>query len=299
MIITRLSGGMGNQMFQYAIGKSIAAANKTKLLLDTHYYNLGIEKNRSYKLGHFQVTDPIAIVDDFKTIGIPNPAKQDALSKFLWKTYRLYEKLKPAVKRKIILEDDFTFNTAVLAHKGDCYLSGVWQSEKYFTSIKEELQEVFTLKEPMGTEGIKWSNSIQNSESVSIHIRRGDYITNTKTNQFHGTCSPAYYEKAVATIIAKVQNPTFFIFSDDIEWAKKNFTIPYPTNYVSNPNIPDFEELIIMSNAKHNIVANSSFSWWAAWLNKNTSKVVISPQKWFGGSNTDTSDLIPDSWIKV
>ncbi len=142
------------------------------------------------------------------------------------------------------------------------------------------------------------TNHITDENSVSIHIRGGDYVRGKKSS-FHGTCSPEYYIQAIAEIRQKVSDPHFFIFTDDIEWARSLITFPEPFTLVSDPSNPPHEELILMLVCKHNIIANSTFSWWAAWLNPNPNKVVIAPKKWFADEKMSSSDILPALWIRI
>jgi len=140
---------------------------------------------------------------------------------------------------------------------------------------------------------------IKEKNSVSLHIRRGDYLTMQKAIDTIGVCPLDYYDKAIREITRKIKNPTFFIFSDDINWVKENLKTNSPTIFVSGGKLKDYEELILMSKCKHNIIANSSFSWWGAWLNNNPNKIVIAPKKWFKDTSKNTRDLIPESWLKL
>jgi hypothetical protein len=140
--------------------------------------------------------------------------------------------------------------------------------------------------------------------SISIHIRRGDYVQNKKTGKHHGNCSSEYYKNALDEILSKLskgqrENVRLFIFSDDIEWARKNLSFACPSVFVSNPATPDYEELVLMSKCSHHIIANSSFSWWGAWLDSNPQKIVIAPAKWFNTRQSLYKDIVPSSWIKI
>jgi hypothetical protein len=137
---------------------------------------------------------------------------------------------------------------------------------------------------------------------VSVHIRRGDYVTNSHTNAVHGTCSLEYYENAINYISEKVKAPHFFVFSDDYKWALENFkNRSYPVTCISNNADKNYEDLTLMYNCKHHIIANSSFSWWGAWLNPNEDKIVIGPKQWFKSKkqSTDTKDVMPKEWVKM
>ena len=136
--------------------------------------------------------------------------------------------------------------------------------------------------------------------SVSIHVRRGDYLTNPVTFQTHGLCDIDYYKKAIDEILDLVDKPHFFIFSDDQSWAKSNIIFGAPTDYVMHNNsLKNYEDLRLMSYCRHHIIANSSFSWWGAWLGNNPEKIVIAPKKWFNDPKIDTTDLIPDTWLRL
>ncbi|MDD2935319.1 MAG: alpha-1,2-fucosyltransferase [Candidatus Pacebacteria bacterium] len=297
MIIIRISGGLGNQMFQYCLGRNLSLKNKVGLVFDTSNYSS--EKNRFFGLNNFNINGKEMTENDIKSIKIPNITDKSILGRFKRKTFRLIEVFKPISQKKFIIESDYTFSPEVLSIKNDnIYLSGIWQSEKYFTDISDIIRKEFSLKNKLSDNAIIFSNEIENSESVSIHIRRGDYINNQKTSAFHGTCSLDYYKEATNLIEKKVKNPKYFIFSDDVEWVKNNLMLSHPAVYVSGNNLPDYEEMILMSKCKHNIIANSSFSWWSAWLNDNPQKIVIAPKKWFN-SDTNTKDLILESWLTI
>jgi len=180
------------------------------------------------------------------------------------------------------------------------YLEGYWQSEKYFKHIESIIRNDFTYINETDSDNLKILNRIKGSESIAIHFRRGDYINNRKTNEVHGICSMEYYNSAVDYIAQKVSSPYFFIYSDDIEWVKRNLSIKYNKMFV-DINTPEkaSNDLRLISNCKHQIIANSSFSWWGAWLNQNPEKIVIAPKKWFMDEKRNTSDLIPEKWIRL
>ncbi len=295
MTIIRLSSGLGNQLFQYALGRNLAIKNNTNLKL---YFSSREDTARHYALDVFNIAGQNIVKKDWRDIGLPDMEKRNFFSKLSRLIIRWREQKKTINDRKIILEPSFNFCPNILKAKDNCYLSGNWQSEKYFIESEDIIRKDLTLKNELSNLSKQWIGKIESCASVSLHIRRGDYVSNPKTNQFHGTCDLAYYQRAISAIAKKINNPEFFIFSDDIEWAKNNLKIDYPIYFVSDKNIPDYEELIIMSKCKHNIIANSSFSWWGAWLNNNPEKIVIAPQKWFNAP-TDTSDLIPEKWIRL
>ena len=301
IIIVRINGGLGNQMFHYAMGLAISVLNKTDLLLDVSSLKSTEkeETKREFLLPYFNVDIKIAENKDFSRMKIPNTQKTNLFSRIRRWEVRFRESFRPLHERKFIAEPYFNFCPDILKIKNDCYLSGAWQSEKYFKDIESLVRESFTLKNSPTVKTEALIEKVSGCNSVSIHIRRKDYVNIQKTNRLHGICSLEYYNQAVDLICKKVNNPIFFIFSDDIDWAKANLKINCPLFYVSDKNTPDYEELIIMSNCKHNIIANSSFSWWGAWLNKNENKIVITPKEWFSVKNINTDDLIPKDWLII
>jgi hypothetical protein len=197
-------------------------------------------------------------------------------------------------------EKTFAFDENIYSIQDDVYFDGYWQSQKYFEDYRIDLLEIFTLKNPLHEITKKYELKINNSDSVSLHVRRGDYVTDSKTNSVHGTCNLAFYKDSVLKIKSVITDPKFFIFSDDLHWVKENFDFLAEKELIELPKeIPDHEELYLMSRCQHNIIANSTFSWWGAWLNQNPNKIVIAPKKWFNDSTIDTSDLIPPSWIRI
>ncbi len=278
MITVRLSGGIGNQLFQYAFGRALSLRTNQTLVLDTHSTNNSI---RPYGLNVFNV--------ETKTVG-----GVTALSNLV------FLKIKDLVKahKTIVHEKGFSFDQSIYNSTKGGYFIGLWQSETYFKDSKEIIKKDLTYKKPLSPAGNSFAEKIKNIESVSIHIRRGDY-TNKHTVDKHGLCSKEYYDQAISYIQKKYSDAYFFIFSDDIAWVKDNLDLPAHKTYVSGTNSVDhFEELHLMSLCKHNIIANSTFSWWAAWLNNNPLKVVIAPKKWFK-LPIPTKDLIPNSWIQL
>ncbi len=284
MIIIKLEGGLGNQMFQYAIGRNLSLLHNTPLKIDSSYLRSANQSGRSFKL------------DNFNTV--INEATQAEIDGYRSIFQKILDRIRPESKKKKILEPR-DFNPNVLRHI-DGYFYGHWNSKKYFINNEDIIRNDFKLKKPFGETAkaiLEKINSLPNA--TSIHIRRGDYISIKKIADMHGTLPISYYENAMEKIKEKLPDATFFVFSDDIEWVKKNFSKKYPGTFISNPNIPDYEELILMSLCKHNIIANSTFSWWGAWLNNNPNKIVVAPRQWFRSNAHNTNDLIPDNWIKL
>lgn len=282
MIIVKLRGGLGNQMFQYAIGRNLALKNNTILKFDVS--ELEQDKLRNYELAVFNISGSIASRFTMMFIRLLN---KRIISKILGQYY-LY-----------IKQQGRYFNEKILVKKGNIYLDGYWQSENYFKEIRNTIIEDFTIKIKPDKKNKSMLEKIKNSNSICIHIRRGDYISNVKTNKVHGSCSLKYYYNAIEEIIIKkVKYPTFFIFSDEPQWTKENLKLRYPTIYVDiNGSEKSYEDLRLMSNCKHFIVANSAFSWWGAWLSNNPNKIICAPKRWF--RSADEGDIVPKSWIRV
>ena len=290
MIVVQLNGGLGNQLFQYALGRKLALCRNSDLRFDLRAFD---HQGRQYKLGHYNV--------------FGSPADPFELSNNLWWGKRsfftrplgLLDNLRPYYRRHKISEISNVYDENILKAPPDVYISGYWQSEKYFKDIRSTLQKEIVLKDPLPQESQQLRNTIMNCESVSLHVRRGDYVTNRKTNEIHGILPLEYYHEAVGLISNQIQSPEYFIFSDDISWAREKLRIHGKVNFVEDGgNERDHEDLILMSQCKHHIIANSSFSWWGAWLCQNSDKKVIAPRRWYK-IDIDTRDLIPEDWTRL
>jgi hypothetical protein len=290
MIITKLKGGLGNQMFQYACGRALSLRNKDQLKLDiSGYERQGTDTPRSYSLSHFKIKET--------TIATPGEISKIAFS------------IKDMLRRKLLRDFNIGWKKNIILKKGDIYLDGFWQTEKYFSDVGDAIKKEFTLTNPLGknaaaiAEMISSEQSAQSTPSVSVHIRRGDVARDAATNPYFGCTPPEYYSRALQYLAERIKNFRVFVFSDDIEWVTKNIAIPYPTTYVSSNDparqIPDYEELALMSLCDHNIIANSSFSWWGAWLNPRMDKIVIAPKKWIQRGEKIHKDTVPPSWIRL
>jgi len=286
MIIFKLTGGLGNQMFQYAFIKKISILRDVEVKMDVFWYAdaaFGRDEKREYSLRHFNIVENLASREEVKRYS-------DAIS--------FWHKLVRKIKRDIFHFDDFTFRESEFLIPDNSYVLGYWQSEKYFLDIRDVLLREFTLKDGFSEVAKKIERQQINCNSVSIHIRRGDYVINKKVGNAFGILGLDHYHEAIRLIKEKVSEARFFVYSDDIDWAKENF-IGDEFVFVSVPGIRDYEELILMSKCKHNIIANSSFSWWGAWLNVNPDKIVIAPKQWFRTKKINTKDVIPDKWIRI
>jgi len=292
MIISQVIGGLGNQMFQYATGAALAFQNDTTLFLDVSKFD-GYKLHQGFELQRiFDCQPKIASYEDVNQIlGWQSPSIiQKILSR---KEFRLLR------KKNLVVEPYFHYWNGINDLPNNCYIAGYWQSEKYFLSIEDQIRSDFKFRLPMRAENIEMTKKIDMVNAVSLHVRRGDYIENPKTNETHGLCSLDYYQSAIQYMDEHVEKPYFFIFSDDIEWVKENLVINHPCQYVDhNRGDESYNDMRLMSLCKHHIIANSSFSWWGAWLNPSHNKIVVTPKKWFANNN-NISDLIPAAWVSL
>lgn len=291
MIIVAIQGGLGNQMFQYAVGKALSNRLNSTLKLDISAYET--YPLRNYELGIFNIDNNIASSVEIAAI---KKGKMGVFKKLL----SLLQKKKTSCSQQYFQEKFFQFDPEVIDLQDEKYLFGYWQTEKYFLDYEKELRKDFTLRYKLSDRAEAIRESMALSNAISLHIRRGDYVNNATTNSYHGVCSLDYYKEAVNYIVEHVENTHFYIFSDDLDWAKKNLDFIDEISFVElEDKDPDYEEMFLMSQCQHNIIANSSFSWWGAWLNQNKNKIVIAPKKWFGDPSIDTNDLIPESWKRI
>ena len=289
MIIVKLIGGLGNQLFQYSLGRRLSEIHKTRLKIDIS----GFEsyKLHKYSLWPFNIQENFASATEIRAM-----APRGRLGRALAKKW-------PKKWPKYILEKHFYFDPAILNLPDGVYLEGYWQSEKYFSDIAEIIRREFTVKNPSAGKDKELEGRIASCQSVSLHIRRGDYVSNPKTKQIYGFCDLDYYQRCIEQIAQMVENPYFFVFSDDSEWASKNLKLSYPVIAV-NHNTADknYEDLRLMSRCKHHIIANSTFSWWGAWLDPGKDKTVLAPRQWFAPTaqvSMKLADLFPPGWIPL
>lgn len=290
MVISHILGGIGNQMFQYAAGRALALANDQQHLLDLSGFS-------NYRLHHgFELSRVF-------NVNVERVEPTTVNEMLGWRANRLIKRVlrRPQFVwlrgKRFVVEPHFNYWPEFFNLTGDCYLYGYWQSERYFKSFENIIRRDFTFREPLGALNSELALQIVDTQSVSLHVRRGDYVTNTK-NSYIGVCSLAYYQTAIEYILSVVDNPNFFVFSDDIDWVKANLIIDLPSTFIDhNVNKESYNDMRLMSLCKHHIIANSSFSWWGAWLNPNPDKTVIAPRQWFSGM--DAADLTPSSWLKL
>lgn len=294
MIVVKLIGGLGNQMFQYAAGRHLASLRHTDLLIDTSFLNKnphGAYTKRELELSVFNIDLKEALPSDIKKFNIENSTKL---------TRVLQRNLPILFSNLYIAESGNVYQKEFLNFSKNTYLDGFWQSEKYFKSIEAIILKDFIFRNELNFENVNWLNKINSCESVSLHIRRGDYVSSKNSQEHHGNLSFDYYTKALNLINEKKSNIEVFVFSDDIEWCRQNLKLRQKTFFVDANQKNNFHlDMLLMSKCKHNIIANSSFSWWAAWLNQYKNKIVIAPSHWFANKSFNTKDLIPSQWILI
>ena len=272
-IVINLIGGVGNQLFQYACAYAVSKASGIDLFVDLSSYDE--YKVRNFELDKFNIQLKVANPDEFQDLN-----KKHFFRKTLYKD-----------KKK-------TFNPEILKIRHSAYLKGFWQSEKYFAHIRSEILELFSFKSFDFLANKDILNKIKNTNSVCINLRLGDYVNNDTFRKIYFLCDKSYYSDAISSISKMIDNPTFFVFSDDIIASKEYLPQGYEYNFADTANWQ--EDMYFMSQAKHNIVANSSFSWWSAWLNRNPNKIVLAPSSWYRkGAKINDKDVIPQDWIKI
>jgi len=291
LIILHLSGGLGNQMFQYAFGRAnatrLGAELKYELTNPTLTIHNGFELERIFNIQASEATQA-----DMKfVLGL----QRYALIRKLIKASGL-QKL---FNSFIVQEPHFHFSPQMLRLQDHSYVNGYWQSEKYFSEVENEIRADFSFKLPLSQMNADIAERIGNLNSVSLHVRRNDFANNAKINATHGLCPLDYYQSAIQYIAERIEKPFFLIFSDDPAWVKENLQIDSSCEYVDhNQGAESYNDMRLMSLCKHHIIANSSFSWWGAWLNSKADKIVVSPKSWFA-NGTSSQDLIPQRWVKL
>jgi hypothetical protein len=292
MIISNIIGGLGNQMFQYAAGRALSLKQDVPLLLDVSgFSSYGL--HQGFELDRLFYSDVkfASKLDVHSLLGWQNlPSVRRILSRSSMKAFR---------SKKFVFEPHFEYWQAINQVPHDSYLLGYWQSEKYFNSVAQQIREDFVFRPQMNSKNAQLALTISQHNAVSLHIRRGDYINDPVVTATHGLCSIAYYQNAINYISAQVAQPYFFIFSDDMDWVKENLKMDLPCIYIDhNQGVESYNDMRLMSLCRHHIIANSSFSWWGAWLNPSADKIVAAPKHWFA-KEVDTQDLIPQSWVRL
>jgi hypothetical protein len=289
MVVCHLQGGLGNQMFQYATGLALSKRVEQELFVDLSHYTIENgalnETPRSCELDLFNLKVPF--ISENQIRDIRKELQHLPILKRL--------KRKVFSSSKLFQYNDNTNAEQIPLNFEHYYLHGYFHNETHFLSVKNELTNAF-----QPAEKFPISNLSLVPDSVSVHIRRGDYISNTNAAKHHGTCSLDYYNDAFDLVRSKISNPHFYFFSDDVEWCKINFKEMSSATFVENDNKKkSHEDLILMRSCEHQIIANSSYSWWAAWLNTNRKKIVVCPKKWTLQQVSEFNTVVPSLWIQI
>ena len=268
---------------------------------------MALDRNRVLKLDtsgfeNYKLHQGFQLQQAFK--GSFDVASESEMSAVLgWQRAPLVQKIlsrpsaAPLRKNSFVVEPHFQYWDGIRGVPEDCYLRGYWQSEKYFQTHAAAIRADFSFKSPLTNENRLLAQKIGELNAVSLHVRRGDYVKNPVTAAMHGVCSLNYYNAAVEHIQSHVANPVFFIFSDDMPWVKENLTVAAPTHHVAH-NDRAYDDMHLMSLCKHHVIANSSFSWWGAWLNACPDKIVVAPKQWFEYPR-EIEHLLPQAWVTL
>ena len=284
MILVRAVGGLGNQMFQYAAGRALADRLGVELLLDLRDF-------KNYRLHCFGL-------DGFRIRG--RKATADEMEPWPEWRRRLSRRLsRIGLPSRFYFEPSFGYDPVWSTLGDGVHLNGYFQSERYFAERAAQLRDDFTLVEPLRGENAEIAALARRCESVAIHVRRGDYLTDVKTLSFHGVCSPMYYREAISLIRVRYNNPRFFVFSNDMQWARANLRLGGDALFVSGGDRTPQIDVYLMANCRHHVIANSSFSWWGAWLGRHSEQCVVAPTPWFDSPLMKDDDLLPSAWLRA
>lgn len=289
-VTVRLIGGLGNQMFQYAAGCAVATRNQVPLTLDLSWF--GTDPERQYALAPFKTHARICKNQP------PINSSPSLIKRISGRARRILNL--PSHGVPVFSEKSFRYDGEIESIGAPVILDGYFQSERYFASIKSRISEEFSFKHEAKGATTDMLAAIRSSDAICVHIRRGDYVTSTAANAYHGTCPLEYYRDGLTEVSAGLNNPHCFVFSDDPQWVRENFEANLPMTLVDIHGTHEaHEDLRLMRECQHFVIANSSLSWWGAWLGASHNKRVVAPKVWFKTSKNDTSDLIPAGWRRI
>ena len=288
MVIVRLTGGLGNQMFQYAAGRALADRLGAELLLDTRAFDHALAfqayTRRAYALSPFKLRATLAAPVDLKN----------------WPVWVVEIGMRLRFVRPLFrpwhFESLITYDPSVRALHEPVCLVGYWQSERYFIDIADRIRADFTLRQPLAGANARLLELARSDRSVGLHVRRGDFISLIDAAQVHGLCSVDYYRRAISLVRNRCPGCRFLVFSDDPEWARAALPLDPSAVFVTGNDPSPEQDLALMSACKHHIIANSSFSWWAGWLGYSPDQIVIAPSPWYASPKLDARDLAVPRW---
>jgi hypothetical protein len=288
MVLVRLTGGLGNQMFQYAAGRALADRLDTELLLDARAFERTLAlrpyTSRAYALSPFKLRAGLASAQALKA----------------WPAWIVEIGMRLRIARPLLrrwhFEPAITYDARLRTLQAPICLVGYWQSERYFVDIADAIRTEFTLRQPLAGANAGLLEQARSGNSVGLHVRRGDFVSLDNAAQMHGLCSLDYYRCAIALLRARCANCRFLVFSDDPAWARAELPLDASAVFVSGNDASPERDLALMRACKHHIIANSSFSWWAAWLGYSPQQIVIAPTPWYANPKLDTRDLAVSRW---
>ena len=278
-ITVRAMGGLGNQLFQYAAGRSMAVRLGVQLFIDSRLYKKNT--NRPFLLNQFR----------HNAVFIERNYLPYTVHKYFWKKFEL-----PRLEAfgRYVAEADYDKLEQIKTARLGGYFFGYWQDPSLFIDIEDTLRQELQYVADPSFENAKMLDHIKSCCAVSVHIRRGDYLTFARHREMFATCPPAYYSKAFDLLISRLkQHPVFFVFSDDLDWAKENLKFSGKAVFVNiNDDANSFEDLRLMAACQHHVIANSTFSWWGAWLNNSPDKMVVAPNTWSPPKGSPRNNLL-------
>ncbi len=288
MILARLTGGLGNQMFQYAAGRALADRLGAKLLLDTralqHVLTLDAYTRRDFALAPFQLRARAASEEELAA----------------WPKWVVDVGMRLALARPLFrrwyFESGIAYDPRVLSLQAPVCLVGYWQSERYFSEVAERVRADFELREPLHGANAQMLDRARAPDSVGLHVRRGDFVHLATAAKMHGACSLDYYRRAIAILRSRKPNCHFLVFTDDPQWARGELPLDADALFVTGNAETPHCDLALMRACKHHIIANSSFSWWAAWLGASAEQIVVAPTPWYATPKLDARDLAISRW---
>lgn len=287
-VIVRLEGGLGNQLFQYAAGRSLALTTGQELLLDTSAYRE--DPLRVYQLDHFAIAARPLGAGDVPLLKL----RRSRLRRLLPRRCRV-EIVREAFPARVPIWPE----PEAASDRGTPYLVGYWQSERYFAAVADTIRREVRVNAAPEGRNAELLDDIAAGDAVAIHVRRGDYVSNPAATAYHGLCGLEYYEAAIRRIAESVPRPHCFVFSDDLDWVRTNLDTGHPTTFVGHNADAPWEDLRLMAACRHFIVANSSFSWWGAWLGAWPGKQVIAPARWFRADHGGEGEIVPAGWLRT
>ena len=293
MIIACLVGGLANQMGIYAAARALAARHNVPLKLDLQKINK--DRLRNYELDKLRITAGIASPREIRAVARISP--YPLVNKYRRSLARVF----PLTEPNVFVERSLIFDENFFHLPDNIYLKGNFPSIRYYERIGELLQEEFQLALPLSAESSRWLDKINDTCSVSLHVRRADYVDNPKTNKFHGALGVGYYETAVQWMRSHLEQPAFFVFSDDLNWAREHIRAQgSEIHYVDcNDARTAYQDFQLMRSCHSHIIANSGFSRWAAYLNRNPRKIVCMPRRWVAVDCLNDEDLAPADWVRI